>query len=73
MDREGIPRVKLAYFGFADPHWFGIDYEYLQSVSILDPVPHGHSTEMSGWFAISATMLQGLYLPDPTSTSPSAR
>lgn len=66
MDREGIARVKLAYFGFADPHWFGIDYEYLPSVTLIDPVPPaGLSTELSGWFAISATLLQGVYLSEP--------
>jgi hypothetical protein len=62
MDRTGIARIKLAYFGFADPHWFGIDYEYLPSVSVLNPVPAEEQTELTGWFAISATLLQGVYL-----------
>ncbi len=64
MDEKNIGRIKLAYFGLADPGYFSIDYEYLPSFIILNPRNAKPSTPVKGYFAISATMLQGVYLPD---------
>ena len=70
MDQHGIPRVWLSYFGQADPRYYGITYDYLPSYDIfhpqnvrpqvwlLDRAPPPHGT-----VAISATLLQGAYLP----------
>ncbi|MBI5643930.1 MAG: glycosyltransferase family 39 protein [Deltaproteobacteria bacterium] len=62
MDENKIDKIKLAYFGLSDPKYFGIDYEYLPSYLILEPVGAKETIELKGWFAISATMLQGVYM-----------
>lgn len=64
MERHGIKTIKLAYFGLSDPAYFGIDYEYMPSYIILNPKNVKDAVELKGWFAVSATMLQGVYLPD---------
>jgi len=70
MDEHGIERVWLSYFGQADPEYHGITYDYLPSFTIYD-----RSTDrsefwdidrmplMPGLVAISATLLEGVYLP----------
>ncbi|MBI2413985.1 MAG: glycosyltransferase family 39 protein [Deltaproteobacteria bacterium] len=64
MDENHIDKIKLAYFGLSDPKYFGIDYEYLPSYAILEPVNVKDRVEPKGFFAVSATMLQGVYLAD---------
>ncbi len=64
MNNNGIKRIKLAYFGFCDPRYFGVEYDYLPSYYIPEPVNVKERVELKGWFAISATMLQGVYLSD---------
>lgn len=64
MDKNSIKTVKLAYFGFSDPSYYGIDYEYLPSYAINEPKNAKPRIELKGWFAISATMLQGVYMID---------
>lgn len=64
MGKNGIERIKLAYFGFSDPKYYGIDYEYMPSYHIPEPRNVKNDIELKGWFAISATMLQGVYLAD---------
>ncbi|MFQ5464971.1 MAG: ArnT family glycosyltransferase [Thermodesulfobacteriota bacterium] len=69
MDERGIGRIKLAYFGFTDPAYYGIDYEYLPSYWIPRPARGGggggDNIDPRGWYAISATLLEGVYLQDP--------
>ncbi len=64
MDEHGIKKIKLAYFGLNDPADFGIDYDYLPSYVVFNPKNVKETIELKGWFAISATMLQGVYLRD---------
>jgi hypothetical protein len=65
MDDNGIERIKLGYFGYTDPRYYGIDYVYMPSHMIKDPqLPEGGVVALEGWFAVSATLLQGGYLPD---------
>jgi len=64
MDEHGIERIYLAYFGFSDPGYFGIKYDYLPSYAIMNPVTSKKEVRLEGWFAISATMLEGVYLAD---------
>lgn len=64
MDKNGIETINLGYFGLNDPKNFGIRYEYLPSYLILDPVKAKETVRLDGWFAVSATMLQGVYLSD---------
>jgi len=60
MERRGIEEVKLAYFGTAAPEYYGISYEPISDQD-LGALKEGRFTR--GVFAISATFLQGLYLP----------
>lgn len=63
MDKRKIGRIKLAYFGLSDPSYYGIDYEYMPSYVLLDWKGAQADIPLKGWFAVSATMLQGVYLP----------
>jgi hypothetical protein len=69
LDQNGIPRVKLAYFGDASPRQVGLDHEVL-------PGNHSYSNYEPEWkpareigpgdvVAISASSLVGVGLPDP--------
>lgn len=64
MDEHKIEKIKLSYFGFSDPAYYGINYEYLPSYAIPKPIIERPQIPLEGYFAISATMLQGVYLPD---------
>ncbi|MBE9527866.1 MAG: glycosyltransferase family 39 protein [Proteobacteria bacterium] len=64
MVERDIKRIKLAYFGFSDPKQYGIEYDYLPSYYMPMTEGAGGDIELEGWFAISATMLQGVYLPN---------
>ena len=67
MERNGIRKVKLAYFGLNDPGYYGIDYDLLPSYAIMgQPTCKEGSPavlELKGTMAVSATLLQGLYCP----------
>jgi 4-amino-4-deoxy-L-arabinose transferase-like glycosyltransferase len=67
MERNGIRKVKLAYFGTSDPAYYGIDYDLLPSYAIVgQPTCIEWSPavlELKGIMAVSATLLQGLYCP----------
>lgn len=54
MDKNKVRKIKLSYFGFVKPEYYGIDYQDLPQVP----------TE--GLVAISATNLQGAYFDDHT-------
>ncbi len=62
MKREGVHTVRLAYFGSALPHAYGIDYVPLPSFFRLTDgdVPEG--TRPPRFTVVSATLLHGLYL-----------
>ena len=68
MDENAIDSVKIAYFGLSDPRYYGIEYEWLPSYVIFDhmksPELGGGRFFIDGYVAISATMLQGVYLAD---------
>jgi len=57
QEEHALGRVYLAYFGTADPDYYGIEYECMPSYGLLDcdesPIPR------SGTLAVSATCLQG--------------
>jgi len=74
LDEKGIDRVRLAYFGGADPDYYGINYDYLPSVGPKPPPGQKwwYETrteelppfEVSGGpIAISASLLAGIFLP----------
>jgi hypothetical protein len=60
MDRHGIARIKLSYFGTADPDYYGIACDRLPGF----PEPERIVTEVhpGDLLAVSATNLQGLNL-----------
>ncbi|MFQ5901683.1 MAG: hypothetical protein ACE5IH_09025, partial [Thermodesulfobacteriota bacterium] len=64
MDRKGIERINLAYFGMSKPEYYGISYEYLPGSVIVDSQEIRSEIELKGYFAISATILQGVYISD---------
>jgi len=60
---HALGKIYLAYFGTADPDYYGIEYECMPSYGWLAcadaPTPH------SGTLAVSATCLQGGCTEDP--------
>jgi len=64
MDKNGIRRIGLSYFGADSPKRYGIDYyELSDEGSLLAPVMDGNvQIPRKQLFAISATNLQGVYL-----------
>ncbi len=69
MEENGVARVNLCYFGTADPKAYGIDYVPMLGTHYLEVKGAGtagdvpRAPELPGWVAISATHLQGVYLP----------
>ncbi|MDH3628260.1 MAG: glycosyltransferase family 39 protein [Acidobacteriota bacterium] len=74
MERNGIERIRLAYFGSADATHHGIEYDYLPSVGLApngpgqkwwyepDALPGERFDPAGGPIAISATMYNGVFL-----------
>jgi hypothetical protein len=70
MDRTGVTRVNLAYFGQADPAYYGIECTYLPGSDWLTPRVTARP-QLPGFVAISATILSGVYLaPEWPESSP---
>jgi len=60
---RGIERLYLSYFGTDEPSRYGIRYTWLPSFVLRNPSPgRSRGLPASGWIAISATNLQGVYL-----------
>jgi 4-amino-4-deoxy-L-arabinose transferase-like glycosyltransferase len=70
LNEQSIDEVWLGYFGTADPAYYlpqaGIRYRSLFAPSSSDPA-EGFSpiNPAPGWYAISATVLQGPFSPEP--------
>jgi len=65
LRERDIERVHLSYFGTDSPARYGIRYDWLPSFHLERPNrTREFQLPRHGWFAISATHLQGLYLPD---------
>jgi 4-amino-4-deoxy-L-arabinose transferase-like glycosyltransferase len=60
LDANDIQKIKLSYFGSADPGFYGIDYELLPSYRIGNP--RTWSVAPGDLVAVSATNLQGIYV-----------
>jgi len=64
MEQNNIKKVNLSYFGLSNPGYYDIDYNYLPSNAIFqtpDQAASAKSMNETRIFAISATMLQGVY------------
>jgi hypothetical protein len=59
MDAHGVAEIHLAYFGTADPDYYGIRGQRLPGY--LRPT-HVAGFRAGEWVAVSATLLQGLYV-----------
>ena len=64
MQKHGITRINLSYFGTDSPARYGISFDWLPSWILLSPDAEKHKLPTKGWFAISATNLQGVYFDD---------
>jgi hypothetical protein len=61
MDEQGVRHINLAYFGQADPMYYGIDSTNLPgSPGFIDDISR---PGLPGYVAISPTILQGVYAP----------
>ena len=69
LERNGIDRVQLGYYGSADARHYGIDYDYLPSVGLaperegqywwyeIDSPDRRDCRPRTGTLAVSATLL----------------
>jgi hypothetical protein len=65
MDRNGVEQIQFAYFGTADPAYYKINALHLpESVYRSDP-PLTAIATVPSYVAISATILEGLYIENP--------
>jgi hypothetical protein len=63
MDKNGIKKVSLSYFGTDSPQRYGIDYTWLPSHHLYNPHPEQpYDIPRNQPIAISATNLQGVFL-----------
>ena len=65
LDANAVDRVKLSYFGAADPAAYGIDYDPLPRWPPPQRVDFVPANPAPGVYAISASNLQGILLDDP--------
>lgn len=63
MDKNGVKKIGLAYFGTAEPIYYGIDALYLPGSLIFSPRPKSKDPEVPKYLAVSVTYLQG-FVPD---------
>ncbi len=61
MDRNQVAHVNLAYFGVADPAYYGIDCTYLGGTTIPGVTPAMmRPPRLPGYVAVSVTLLNGV-------------
>lgn len=66
LDEHGIERVRLGYFGTADPVAYGIAYDPLPRWPPPRSVDFVPANPAPGVYAISASNLQGVLLDEPS-------
>ncbi|HSB61400.1 MAG TPA: glycosyltransferase family 39 protein [Vicinamibacteria bacterium] len=64
MDARGVSRVRLSYFGSADPAYYGIEADVLPGYTAPHATHVTREVRPGDVVAVSATNLQGVYL-DP--------
>jgi len=61
MDRNGVTHINLAYFGVADPAYYGIDCTYIGGTTIPGVTPSMmRPPRLPGYVAVSVTLLNGV-------------
>ena len=61
MDRTQVSHINLAYFGSADPGYYGINFTYLAPAPFFAPADSVGAARLPGYVAVSATVLSGVY------------
>ncbi|MDA0333551.1 MAG: glycosyltransferase family 39 protein [bacterium] len=62
MDEQGVPRIKLSYFGSVDPALYHLNYEWLPSYLLPDEGIKSIELPTTGWIAVSVTNRVGVYM-----------
>ena len=62
MTRQGVDHINLAYFGSADPKYYGIECTYLPGAPLWIPRTEVSLPKLPGYVALSATAATGIYL-----------
>ncbi len=65
MDENGVKKIQLAYFGTADPKYYGIDAVYLPGSILFSSQLGGKSEEVPNYMAVSATYIYGVHSGAP--------
>ena len=75
MVKHGVERINLAYFGTADPAYYGIDAVHLPGTwsTVMRKPEIPASVKPDPYVAISATHLMGLYFGDKNPYAPFQR
>ena len=63
MDKKNVQHVNLAYFGTADPAYYGMQCTYLPGSPFFAENLVRHP-QLPGYVAVSTTILDGVYLSD---------
>ncbi len=61
MDKHGVRKIKLGYFGTALPEYYDIPFEWLPSVGFLNDQSGTKQIFEGDYLAVSATCRQGFY------------
>lgn len=61
MDEHHVEDINLAYFGHADPHYYGIRATFLPGAPGWSDPELRQPPRLPGYVAVSATFLQGVY------------
>ena len=64
MDDKGLTEINLAYFGSADPAYYGIHPVYLPGSESYVPIEQIKAPRLPGYVAISATLLTGVLVDE---------
>jgi hypothetical protein len=65
MERNGIEKISLSYFGADNAERYGIDYDWLPSHYLYNPTPDKpYEIKPDQLVAVSVTNLLGIYLED---------
>ena len=64
MARNGVTRLKLAYFGTADVKYYGVNADRLPGYQPAPPATTVREIRPGDVVAVSATLLQGLYVDE---------
>jgi hypothetical protein len=65
MDKHRIDKIQFAYFGTAEPSYYGINAVYLPGTLLPSSPPIAKLAPKPEYVAISATHLAGVYLKKP--------